>query len=596
VLTARLPPAALAAAAVTVSVAAGALFELTPAGIESVLRTPEVADAGWLAWPTSAFRSVTAVQRESMRTVSALLFLMALIATFVPAFSFCTLVLTRHTQRKSELATRAALGAAPGTLLRELLAPVLRAILLGAGAGIAVGSALSAAALLSWPGPLARGLTRAIALGVTGGVLCAALLLAASGATLWLFVVRGTLADSLRAGERATASLGETRVRELFTVLQIAASVVLLAMAFVLAREHPSVRATANPGVPPHAAGALLVTPALLSVELDTSRAARAQRLEQILRAAHAQAGVYSESIASAGALVGVGLQDRLYTECDNCIYETGPMPIALIIVPMHSVGPDYFTLTGAPLLRGRDFQVSDGMRAEPVVIVNDAFARRMFGPQGNGLGRVVRLRTGFGEAHSIIGVVADTPGHAPGAPPANRPAIYFSALQHPPLAFDLVRQSSTSPGVPPAPARGLQWSRSARLQDVRAEARVPLQLAARAVRGLALLCFLLGAYGLYATTSTLLQGRRRDLTIRMALGCTARGLMRHVAGYSLRLAFVGLLLGAIGALAAQRILETVLASARIDARVWLLLAALFTLITLSGAAGPARQAARIGR
>ncbi|MGH7468153.1 MAG: FtsX-like permease family protein [Longimicrobiales bacterium] len=590
-----LRPTLLGGCTVAVSAAACALFQLTPLGVEPVLRAQAVVDAGWLEAPTSAFRSATQVQGESIRTLSAILLLIAIVAAIVPAISFCTLVLTRYTQRKTELATRAALGAAPRTLLHELIAPVLRLVWLSTLAGLAVGSVLISAAVLGWQGPVSRGLAHALVAGLGGGLACALLLLLASGVTLWLFVLRGSLADALRAGERATASLGETRVREALTVLQIGASVVLLAIALVLARESPIKRTTATNTTSASArSDSLLVTAGVLSLPPAASRVRRAQRLEQVLRMAHAQPGVHSESIASAGALVGIGLNDRLYTECDNCMYSLGPMPIALIVVPMHSVGPQYFTLLGARLLRGRDFMAGDRMQAQPVVIVNDAFVRRMFGPGGSGLGRVVRLQTGFGQAHHIIGVVADAPGQAPGAPPANRPAIYFSALQHPPLAFDLLRQMPVRADPAPVPDGQLKWGVSALLRDVRAAARTPLLLAAYALRVLAVLCVLLGAFGLHATTSTLLQGRRRDLAIRVALGCTATGLRRHVAGYALRLAGVGLLLGAMGALAAQRILETTLPHARIDARAWMLLAVLLTLAALTGAVGPTWKAASV--
>jgi putative ABC transport system permease protein len=312
--------------------------------------------------------------------------------------------------------------------------------------------------------------------------------------------------------------------------------------------------------------------------------------LEKVLRETHEQAGVQAESIASSGALLGVSLRDRLYSECATCCYSLGCLPFGIVRMHMHSVGPGYFKLIGVPLLRGRDFSARDRMGAAPAVIVNDAFVKSLFGPRGNGLGKVVRLRDGFGEAHRIVGVIANEVAVSPGAPGADQPVVYFSALQYPPRAFDLITRSAAI--EPSAPAGSFEWSEPVRLGDLRAAAVAPLNFAASSVRSLAVLCFLLGAFGLYATISTLVKGRRRDLGIRVALGSTPFGLLRHVTGYGLLLTFVGIVFGLAGSFAAQRILDEALPSARIDGRSLVLAVVALVLMVIAGVARPAWRSA----
>ena len=164
----------------------------------------------------------------------------------------------------------------------------------------------------------------------------------------------------------------------------------------------------------------------------------------------------------------------------------------------------------------------------------------------------------------------------------AARPSIYFAALQHPPLAIDRVARGSGPPSPP-----------AVTLAALRAAAAAPVRTAALTIQSLMLLCIGMAAYGLYATTATLLRGRRRELGVRVALGSTPAGLTRYVAGYGARLLLVGLLFGAWLAFAAHRLLASALPGAQLDARSFLL--ALLTLIgaVLYGAFVPARLAGR---
>jgi hypothetical protein len=461
----------------------------------------------------------------------------------------------------------------------ELARPLIPVAAAGTVIGVLSGAALVLVVLRGWAGVVEISVAGSIVRASAGALVCAAVLVAGSIATLWLFMMRGPLADRLRAGTRATGTLGERRVRELMTSAQVGACVSLLAVAVALS-DLPE-RSTATESALPQlwVAGAGFENESLAEVE-------RSARIEALLRA---ESGFKPESIASAGAVLGATFQDQLYSECDECLRGYVPLPVTQITLPMHSVGPGYFRLMGSRLVEGRDFNVSDRIGATGAVIVNSSYALQVFG-RHSPLGRIVRLGSALGAEHRIVGVVEDRSGTVLGSTGPATAAIFFSALQHPPLHFDLLRSSATAAIVA---APGLSAGAFVPLADVERAAQAPLRQTSVALRFLAILCFALGAFGLHATTAALVTVQRRALGIRLALGSTAAGLARHVSGYSARLVGVGIILGVWLAVGAQQWLEGVLPSARIHAGAFLLAAGLLVVMTAAGAVQPVLRVVR---
>ena len=565
------PAVVLASASAALCGGAFALFERTPAGLRPVLQPSAIPESGWLTAVSSGHRSFESVQESASIGVGQTVFLVMLAGALVAGVAFWSLVLTRHTQRKTELATRSALGAAPAELLRELATPLIRVAIASAIAGVVLSALLVIAALATWSGRVevsyARGMVRAGAAALT----CAAVLSAVSIGTLWLFMMRGSLADRLRAGSRATGTLGERRIRELLTSAQVGACVALLAVAVALS-DLPE-----RNDVERDAAGVWVASG---SIDESVPERERSAKLEAMLRG---ESGFKPESIASAGAVLGAAFQDQVYTECDECLRGYVPVPIAQITLPMHSVGPNFFALTGVSVVDGREFTLSDGADGQPAVIVNASYALQMFGRRSP-VGRVVRIGSALGTLHRIVGVVEDRDGSAIGAPGSGSPVIYFSALQHPPARFDLLRSTPDSDPQAIAPNATTPY---VPLSQVEQEAQAPLEQTAVVLRLLAIVCFVLGAYGLHATTVALVNAQRRSLGIRRALGSTAAGLARYVSGYSARLVGVGIVLGVWIAIGAQQWLELILPSARIHADAFILAASLLAAMTAFGAVHP---------
>ncbi len=556
-----------------------ALFERTPEGMRPLLQPSAIPEGDWLSAPTVGHRAFAAVQESAATGIGQTVFLVVLAGALVAGVAFWSLVLTRYSQRKNELATRSALGATPRELLHELAAPFQRIAVAGAAAGALSAVLLVLLALYGWAGDVEVTYVGALLRAAAAALLCVALLVGASIGTLWLFLMRGSLADRLRAGTRATGTLGERRIRELLTSAQVGACVALLAVAMALA-DLPA-RAVKSEAASP---GLWVARAEFADETLD--REERSARIEAMLTA---ESGFEPESIASAGAVLGATFQDQLYTECDECLRGYVPLPVTQLTLSMHSVGPRYFDLTGTRVIEGREFSANDRLDAPRAVIVNGSFALQVFGSHSP-LGRVVRLGSAIGVLHRIVGVVEDDPGATVGAPGLGTPVVYFSALQHPPLHFDLLRRSAADQVFV---GRSITAAPYVPFAEIASAAQAPLRQTALTLRILSILCFILGAYGLQATTAALVSAQRRALGIRLALGSTAAGLARHVSGYSARLVGVGIVLGVWLSIGAQQWLETVLPSARIHPNGFLLAAGLLAAMTASGAVQPVLRVLR---
>jgi hypothetical protein len=280
-----------------------------------------------------------------------------------------------------------------------------------------------------------------------------------------------------------------------------------------------------------------------------------------VLQKARGLPGVRAESLASAGSVVGLGLLDRLYSDCDVCRFGAAVLPYTLITLRMHAVAPHYFELTSTRLLSGREFTYQDRAGANPVVVVNEAFAHAVFGAKSP-IGRQVRLRNGFGESHVIVGMVQNETGVALGAPGRKAPQVYFSALQHPPARFDLILSANDLTGAMAHPR--LTFASPVPFVDHSARAAQPAQFAARTAVLLALLCGLIAVYGLYSTTQGFVSARAHELSVRLATGATPGELVRYAAMQTVRLGLIGIALGFAGAYGAQQVVARILPGAHL--------------------------------
>jgi predicted permease len=222
-----------------------------------------------------------------------------------------------------------------------------------------------------------------------------------------------------------------------------------------------------------------------------------------------------------------------------------------------------YLATMGIRLVRGRGFTSGDTSAAAPVVIINEAMARR-FWPEGDAVGNDVAYGTMEGlRAARVVGVAADTRNRSLREPPA--PQAYVPVAQEARGRFLLhVRTATPTPAmasrlnaeirriVPGVPAVSFETVRrrlGRSLADVQLIASMGGLFA-----GLALLLAVAGLYGVIAYGAT---RRRREFGVRLALGASPGQIARMVAGQSLRLVALGLTIGALGAIGTGQLLRS---------------------------------------
>jgi putative ABC transport system permease protein len=547
---------------------------------------------------------IEAVQLRDQITSGARTVLLALLAAaalvFVIACSnVANLILARTVRREGELAIRAALGASTTALRRTLLAESL--LLCGAGALLGVLSARPMVAILARYA--SRFSVRALDLTVDASLLWVGALLAIIAAVLLAFVPRLPSAGGSQAISVATGSLritgGTNRRLRVFAVTQIAASFVLLAGAGMLLKTLLSLQ-TAQTGFDTHRV-----------LALDVPVMADGRTPDHIL-------DFYKEALRRISALPGV---DRV------AIGTTVPWRDAGNFGPgfefsadghvkapgeddprarFRTVSPGFFQALGVPLLAGRDFNDADRRNGEPVVIVSQSLAQRMF-PNGDAINRHVMwtdpvmkfidVSTG---PRRIIGIAADIDDEnvVPG------PAL---SVYHP---FEqeigggrLFVHASTDPYtlVPPITRiiRDLSAEqpveRAATLADVRAEVLTPDRLNTLVFGGFAAVALAVAVVGIAGVLAFSVSGRTREFGIRLAIGSQPRHLLTGVLIEGLVMAAIGVAAGAAGGFLLARIARSYFQDTQMPGLIPVLASALVLLIAAVVASVlPAARAARV--
>jgi putative ABC transport system permease protein len=495
------------------------------------------------------------------RTVLLLLLAAAGLVFVIACSNVANLILARSVRREGELAVRAALGASRGALRRTLLAESL--VLCGAGAVLGVLLARPFLAIVARYA--ARFSVRALDVTVDTSLLWVGAGLALAAAVLLAYVPRlpslgeggpaGFGLATLRRAQgrpeqgRGTSSgvritPGANRRLRLFATAQIAFSFVLLAGAGMLLAALVALQ-TANTGYDMRQVLAIDVPAAL-----GESRAKVSDFYAEVSRRVSELPGV--EGVA-AGSFVpwrdagtfGPGFQFAAegYTPADG---EENPH------ARMRIVAPDFFSVLGVPLLAGREFTAEDRRDAEPVAIVSQSVAQRLF-PNGEALNRKVwwtEALFGKPDPRRIVGVVADVDDENIVRGPA---LTIYQPLPQVGFAGRLFVHASGDPYalVPPITqiirtvSADQPVERAATLEDVRAEVLSPERLNAFVFSGFAGIALLIAVVGVAGVLAFSVSARTREFGVRLAVGSTPRHLLLSVLGEGATMVAIGLVSGA---------------------------------------------------
>ena len=266
--------------------------------------------------------------------------------------------------------------------------------------------------------------------------------------------------------------------------------------------------------------------------------------------------------------------------------------------VEMRIVSSNYFDVLKARLVRGRFFQQSDVASSQPVVVVNETFARSWL--EGDPIGQDVAFSRGVNGTQSVVGVVADV--REGGLDEQPKAAIYITRAQRPNSDMHIIVRTSRAASEVMKLIRASVAGLDAALPviDVRSADEIiaasarPQQLTGSAIGAFAVSALVLAAIGLYGLISYSVAQRRQELGVRAAIGARPRDLMQLVLGQSLRVTVIGIVWGAADALAVSRLLSAQLigVGAR-DPRVYAAVALLILVVALLASALPTWRATR---
>jgi putative ABC transport system permease protein len=464
------------------------------------------------------------------------------------------LQLGRNSQRSREMAMRLAIGATRGRLTRQLLTESLLLALLGGGLGIVFASWGTRAISAYLPPGSVELIGR---LRLDGGALLFLMLLSAASTALFgllpaLRVSALSPSTALKAGSRHTAP---PSFRNWLVVSELAFTTMLLVgtgMMVVLVRHLTHTEMGFDEKN-------LWTARLSLRGPIRYDPAARRNWSAAMLEQVRSVPGVASAAVANELPLLG-GEKRRFepFGESD--------VPEAALQAEYRAVSPGYFDTLRIPLRQGRAFQDHDHEASVPVVMINEAMARRLF--PARALGQRLRIlgeddAVGAGpvspaDVREVVGVVADerqTPIDALPAPPI----AYVPFRQDPIAPLSLVVRTQ---GPPDAVARAILDRINAPSPElvvqsvfvferaiadrIRARSFLPISMAVFAVFGL-----VLSAVGLYGTASRAVAQRRQEFGIRQALGARAADVVTLVLGQTARGGAIGLAIGAAGSLAA---------------------------------------------
>ncbi len=508
----------------------------------------------------------------------------------IACVNVANLLLARGAGREREMSVRTSLGATRGRIVQQLLTETTLLSLLGGALGLAL--ALGIITLVRtwpWPGILRieetsldlTALVLATGVSIGTGVLC--------GLSPALRLSRPNLHDALKAGGRVAGTRERIRIGNALVAAEVALAVVLLVGAGLLLRSLSRLLDVPLGFNPQN----------VLAVSINLPRTIYREPFQQVqfaeglLDRLKSIPGVEAVGVSTAFPLTGVA---DVGIRFDGRPVES---PLFATNANYYRVTPAYLRVMQIPLIRGRLFTEQDRATSPPVVLINEAMARRSF-PDEDPIGKRLDI-TGNTYMREIVGIVGDIKQESLRTP--TPPQVYEPFAQQPgPTLHVLLR----------APDNPLRFAETVRHQ-VRAidsaqpisEARLMEEIVARSLTRDRFSVFVLGAFGglalilaavgLYGLVAYFVTQRTNEIGVRIALGAEPRGIQRLVVVQSVKVVLIGVGLGLVGAVVLSGILRSLLYEVKPrDPMTLAGVTILLFAVALAAAIIPARRAARV--
>ncbi len=561
--------------------------------------------------PAAAF-GVVSLQESAigdMRTPLLVLLGAVGFVLLIACANVANLLLARAAARRREFATRAALGAGRGQIIRQLLIESLTLSLLGGVIGLILGFAGVRVLLSINPGNIPRIGEDGSAITLDPNILLFTLGISVLTGVIFGLIPaisssRPDLASALNEnGSRSGMGVRRGKLRSILVIGEMALTVVLVIGAGLLIRTFLNLQSV-DPGFAMHN-----VMSMAMSVSGD--RFQTTEPVAQVIREG-------SDRLLAIPGVIDVGVS--------NCLPMAGGFGMTFDIVGrpkgnsftggagFYSTSWSYFSTLKIPLLKGRSFTKQDDAAAPGVVLINQAMARRYW-PTGDPLNDKIVIGPGAGPAFAegprrVIGIVGDT--HDGGPSQAPFPMMFIPLAQMPDLETALNSRvtpvwwfvrSEVDPRTLVTPissalreaSGGLPIAHIRTMEEIEARniARQRFSMVLLTIFGSAGL--LMAAIGIFGVMSYSVQQRTQELGIRMALGAQASDLRNMVLRQGMILTLIGVAIGVGGAFWLTRLLASFLFGVRpLDPVAFLATPILLGAVALISVWLPARGATRV--
>jgi putative ABC transport system permease protein len=463
------------------------------------------------------------------------------------------LLLARAMKRRREIGIRSSMGASRLRLIRQLLTESLLLASIAGGAGTLL--ALYGLRLYAQFGPAdlihgARPSINAWVMGFSLFVSIAASML--FGIAPALETSRIDLTEALKEGSRGS-TVGRRLLRESMVAFEVCASLVLLIGAGLLVRSFVRLEHT-SPGFQSEKVLTAFVSLPVAQYREPSQRAPFARLVLERVRAipgVRSAATIdflpYKGGPGSGG--VEIAGHPRNPNEPQQIIWQT-------------RTSPGFFETLGIPLLRGRDIAASDEQGSPGAAVIDEITAEKLF-PNADPIGRQIFVPLG-GSTFTVVGVVAATKSRSLSAPP--EPRIYYFGPQVPFGSLAIVTKTARDPLALVSAVRHEVAALDSTLpvdlltmDQILADSLARQRLSIQLMTVFAALAGLLAAIGIYGVLAYLVDQRRREFGVRIALGARSADVLALVLRQGLLPVATGLIAGIAGALGLTRLLKSLL-------------------------------------
>lgn len=559
--------------------------------------------------PVDVRRAVVGDLRTALYVLMGAVAMLLLIA----AANIANLLLARARARAREISTRLAIGATPGRLARQFFTEsvVLSGIAGTVGAVVGISALAPILALIPshYIGEESEIHASPVSFLISVGI--ALVLGTGFGLGSAMFVARRSVSQKI--GQTRTGSAADPRsgrARGLLVLSEVALAFVVVTAAGLMVQTYRQITSMDLGFQPDHVLTLRTSLPTLrFRKDIQVSNF-----LTGLLKRVGSLPGVVQVAASSQRPMEG-GSRERTFSIPGRRLNTADGNATTRFLV----ISPSYFAVVRTPLRRGRFFNEQDGAEAPGVAIVNERFARLYF-PNGDAVGRQIRLADGDASTASLVGASGDRIVQITGVVQDSKqfswdvhevlyepvaPEIYVPLLQHPEDARDmaLLLRTQAEPALlanevrlqvlamdPDEPVFSVQT-----LRAISEEALGPARLCLLLLAVFAATSIVTACVGLYAIVSYEVTQRTQEIGVRMALGAGRRDIGRLVLREGMLMVTAGLGIGILASLGVTRLMSALLYNVASNDFVTLAgVTALLTALALIASYVPARRAMRV--